>query len=162
MIVQSPDQIEVLGLTDAAAHESSGQAAVIESTAEPAPPAPSAPSAPAAPAPSAAPAPNPGAPPGAPVPVPAPGPAAAPAPAPAPVPAGAPQPSAADVACARARQAWERARGAARHAAAQLTACLDGPEPRCAPLGDRLGPLLTDLEWAEQQLAARCPPSTQR
>jgi len=149
MVLQSPDQIEVLGLTADAEPRH----------AEPPVPADAAPH-PAAPAPTAAPARGPAAPavePAAPLRGPA-APAIEPA-APTLEPAApAALPSAAELACARARQAWEQAHLDARDAVAELSTCLDAGRSRCAPLGDRLGPVLTDLEWAEQRLETTCPP----
>jgi hypothetical protein len=145
MVVQSPDQIEVLGLTDAAV------------PAEPAAPDPPAGAAPAAPSARTVPAAT-----SAPVAAPVVEPSAPDMPPAEPTVVPATLPSPAELACRRARENWRQARDDARRAARELTVCLDGEHRRCAPLGDRLGPILTQLEWAEQRLEATCPPGTAR
>ena len=117
MVLQSPDQLEVLGLTPEAGEATPGPVAE-----EHTPPA-----------------------------------AAPPTPAPVRPPPALPSPV--EVACAHARDAWQQAHAEARRAVADLDTCLAAGALRCAPLGDRLGPALTELDWAEQRLQATCPPA---
>jgi hypothetical protein len=59
-------------------------------------------------------------------------------------------------ACDRARARWQDAAAAAREASATLTRCLDAGTFACRSAAAALAPVLSDLEWAEQQVADRC------
>ena len=141
MIVRSPDQIEVLGMT---AEEPAPALAVEEapSTAAPAPAGPIPPPKPAAPSPAA------------PVPPPV-----APAPS-APEPVADTPPSREQLACQRTTDALRHVRADARRLTTELHECLASRRPRCAAIGDRLGPALTELERSEQQRESICPPGS--
>jgi hypothetical protein len=59
-------------------------------------------------------------------------------------------------ACDRARTRWQDAATKAREASAALTRCLDANTYRCHAQAAALVPILSDLEWAEQQVAEKC------
>jgi len=60
------------------------------------------------------------------------------------------------VACDRARDRWRTAATRTREASEALTRCLDGGGFACRTVAAQLAPAVTDLEWAEQQVADRC------
>jgi len=59
-------------------------------------------------------------------------------------------------ACDRARTRWQDAAAKARDASAALTRCLDANTYQCHAPAAALVPILSDLEWAEQQVAEKC------
>ena len=59
-------------------------------------------------------------------------------------------------ACDRARTRWQDAASKARDASAALTRCLDANTYQCHAQAAALVPILSDLEWAEQQVAEKC------
>jgi hypothetical protein len=147
MVLQNPGQIEVVGIqaTEPAVEPASTPPPSALPSASPTPPTPP----PSTPSPlPAAPAPTP------PVPTP-PAPTAEPAP-----PRGLiedvqrrltpPDP------CAQARARWREAAATARPHAAALEHCLETTGYRCHPEAAALGPALSALEWAEQQVADAC------
>ena len=176
MVLESADQIEIVDVAgtaptsttvvtvpvptsttrvppvpEAAAPATTGPAPATSTPAPPAPPAPAAPV--AAPAASVPPPPSPA--------------AAVEAPAPPPVPAPPAAPESerkpllserlAEQACERARSRWADAAARARDAMAALGRCLDAGSYACRATAAALAPAIGDLEWAEQQVADRCP-----
>ena len=59
-------------------------------------------------------------------------------------------------ACERARRRWQEAADKARDASSALTRCLDANTYQCHAQAAALVPVLSDLEWAEQQVAEKC------
>jgi hypothetical protein len=59
-------------------------------------------------------------------------------------------------ACDRARTRWQDAATKVRDASAALTRCLDANTYQCHAQAAALVPVLSDLEWAEQQVAEKC------
>jgi hypothetical protein len=59
--------------------------------------------------------------------------------------------------CVTARERWQRAAAAAESRAAELTQCLRSGSYRCRPAASAMAPVLSELEWAEQQVEAACP-----
>jgi hypothetical protein len=59
--------------------------------------------------------------------------------------------------CDAAHERWRRAAAAADARAAELGRCLRAGGYRCRPAAAAMGPVLTELEWAEQQVEAACP-----
>jgi hypothetical protein len=59
-------------------------------------------------------------------------------------------------ACDRARRRWQEAADKARDASAALTRCLDANTYQCHAQAAAMAPILSDLEWAEQQVADKC------
>jgi hypothetical protein len=60
-------------------------------------------------------------------------------------------------ACRRARERWATAAAAARTATGALDRCLGESPYRCRAATAAVAPRLADLEWAEQEVAERCP-----
>ena len=58
--------------------------------------------------------------------------------------------------CDRARTRWQDAASKVRDASATLTRCLDANTYQCHAQAAALVPILSDLEWAEQQVAEKC------
>ena len=176
LILESPSQIEIVEFAGAPQATTTTIAPPVRATTttiRPAPPTalPIAP--PSAPAPSAAepsPSRTPPPPPAAiapPATIPPPAPPAASAPPPSPAPEVTPTTEPprkpllteqlAAAACDRARARWHDAAAGVREATAALTRCLDAATFACHAEAAALAPKLADLEWAEQQVADRCP-----
>jgi hypothetical protein len=183
MIVRSPDAIEVVGVSASAPPETtptttppptSRRRSPPTTLAPPPPPSTPPPPPPPAPPPSAPSPPVPPPPaPAATVPAPVVPPTTLPPPAPraAPVPPPPPTTSTTTPAqeeqaprlpgaidpCVTARERWQRAAAAAESRAAELTQCLRSGSYRCRAAASAMAPVLSELEWAEQQVEAACP-----
>src|SRR5262245_16025779 len=59
--------------------------------------------------------------------------------------------------CDAAHERWRRAAAAAESRAAELTQCLRSGSYRCRSAATAVAPALSELEWAEQQVEAACP-----
>lgn len=59
--------------------------------------------------------------------------------------------------CDAAHERWRRAAAEADARAAELSRCLRAASDRCRAAASAMGPALSELEWAEQQLEAACP-----
>jgi len=182
LILESPSQVEIVDVAGAPPVTTTTitptasptttitrPAPVTTPTTLPTPPPAAAPPSEPAPAPITTPPPPPPPAPAAPTP-PAPAPQAVPPPPPPAPPATTPPSAAeeeprtrpllterlAEQACNRARSRWQDAATKARDASAALTRCLDANSYNCHPQAAALVPVLSDLEWAEQQVAEKC------
>ncbi len=59
--------------------------------------------------------------------------------------------------CDAAHERWRRAAADADARAGELSRCLRGGSYRCRAAAAAMGPALSELEWAEQQVEAACP-----
>ena len=59
--------------------------------------------------------------------------------------------------CDAAHERWRRAAAEADARAAELSRCLRAASDRCRAAASAMGPALSELEWAEQQVEAACP-----
>ena len=59
--------------------------------------------------------------------------------------------------CDAAHERWRRAAAEADARAAELSRCLRAASYRCRAAASAMGPALSELEWAEQQVEAACP-----